>query len=1341
MMSEASSPSNDRGSASPSPTRAVRERRIKEQKDATDVLRALNSNPMSPSSHFNSPISSARSSPAISRRHSLIDLDRQLSVPRSRSSSSRSHAPESAARHSQMDQDMVRVRNESHIHALQAELHAVKVQLEAKTTLASEQAVSNRDLELRYASKHREAKELAATVESLEQQVCRDKAELNKLRQDKQGGNGSRGKRDEDLINLLHGATKELQNKRNHIIELTSDRDVLKTQLSAVEQIFLQAMAASGIHDVVTGEHGIDCMTALMDEYRLQRDEIQSLQQLLAESRAQIQGSQTQVLKLQDMLNMIEVSTMDVEAENKVLSAEMQQLRQTMKAKDNQLKQLEQYAEDVASLQKELKDARQQLAQQREAHEEALEAVRSTPPIDTALAQEIARDDAEAAMMAAQQISTLEGLLRHQQERVEELKQALARQTEDALQQESFLQNEVARYSNAAVTAAESLQQLKQAYETEIELLKMDKEDTEKLLAAKDAEVADVRQDAEHNRIELSTTITAIKSVFNEAQPAPDLVENSLLARDLLQSVDHWKEQHLLQAKAELAEMQRKLQETGAALAAADSRPAALDTTSQELQELHAEQAEQVISTAHQLEVTRRKLEASKRQLASVRAARRLSRDVEEQIPTLTEDQSPTVAEAVGDHTSESFVPIIRAASESPELESMPASPGVVGGDDTQASVEAAESEESALEDINPTLLHPHWRSSVDLSQEEDASDPDEAGDDVESAASVAESITNNCNDDDSGKAAEPVVGSTNAGAPAPAIEEASLDDLDTSAISADEERSDDMPTRKSKSACDLFDEPPERTEVIASSTPVKKARPSIGSPPAMASVAADKLRELLAIKSEHVRLKLTVAQLRDEIEDSSKEQARLQAAALSPQAMTDDVGLDSGMTSLLQHVAQLQATVLPTLVDSSHLLLYTALQVGQLLKTVTQLERARQQGVLGLRLALIAALVVVVLLQAAYWPWWVACAAMTIAVVVGGVAAGVGALALGQPRKRVTVTMGWITRSSSLQTGAQGVKANAALRQAMLQASREDTRSINVSQKGHLEAPNDEIQSVLRKHLFSRLDHVFDQEEDAVLDLRTVGRARRHALLHLSTQAENKASSAGLAWGYLLNTAGLSSDATHQASVESLESDTPSVLGLLPCCTALASCQWNVFRTRRPHDYDFLHYKQLEVSYWAVPRDHSPYAIYHKGVQAVAQAVKSSFGTSRLGVVLNTAICGLDHPGQSVRLPLALKTGSNDHLWSTLKAAAANPLMADGCLALLQALNLQADVHITCLHPQPKPALADDTFNFAFLDSEAPLCITMYALGDRVTVSMGCSAHYREMLQPFFKKMQTLLA
>ena len=187
------------------------------------------------------------------------------------------------------------------------------------------------------------------------------------------------------------------------------------------------------------------------------------------------------MLRLQDMLNMIEVSTMDVETENKALSLEMQQLKQTMKAKDNQLKQLEQYADDVASLQRELKDARQQLTQQQDAHVQALEVVQSTPPIDTALAQEIARDDAEAAMMAAQQISTLEGLLHHQQERVEELKQALSRQTEDALQQEVFLQNEVARYSNAAMTAAESLQQLKQAYETEIELLKMDQEDTEKV--------------------------------------------------------------------------------------------------------------------------------------------------------------------------------------------------------------------------------------------------------------------------------------------------------------------------------------------------------------------------------------------------------------------------------------------------------------------------------------------------------------------------------------------------------------------------------------------------------------------------------------------------------------------------------------------------------------------------------------------------------------------------------------------------------------------------------------------------------------------------------------------
>jgi hypothetical protein len=42
-----------------------------------------------------------------------------------------------------------------------------------------------------------------------------------------------------------------------------------------VEGIFLQAMAASGIHDVVNGDHGIDCMTALVEEYQLQRDEIQ----------------------------------------------------------------------------------------------------------------------------------------------------------------------------------------------------------------------------------------------------------------------------------------------------------------------------------------------------------------------------------------------------------------------------------------------------------------------------------------------------------------------------------------------------------------------------------------------------------------------------------------------------------------------------------------------------------------------------------------------------------------------------------------------------------------------------------------------------------------------------------------------------------------------------------------------------------------------------------------------------------------------------------------------------------------------------------------------------------
>jgi uncharacterized protein involved in exopolysaccharide biosynthesis len=86
-----------------------------------------------------------------------------------------------------LELDASRIRHDAQVNALQAELHAAKVQLEAQTQLANDRSTSVRDLEILYASKHREAKELADSVAGLEQQVCRDKAELNKLRQDKMG--------------------------------------------------------------------------------------------------------------------------------------------------------------------------------------------------------------------------------------------------------------------------------------------------------------------------------------------------------------------------------------------------------------------------------------------------------------------------------------------------------------------------------------------------------------------------------------------------------------------------------------------------------------------------------------------------------------------------------------------------------------------------------------------------------------------------------------------------------------------------------------------------------------------------------------------------------------------------------------------------------------------------------------------------------------------------------------------------------------------------------------------------------------------------------------------------
>ena len=69
-----------------------------------------------------------------------------------------------------------------------------------------------------------------------------------------------------------------------------------------MEGIFIQAMAASGVKDLLRGDDGIECMQQLVNEFHLQKEENQSLQELLAESRSQILGSQAQCVKLQDML-------------------------------------------------------------------------------------------------------------------------------------------------------------------------------------------------------------------------------------------------------------------------------------------------------------------------------------------------------------------------------------------------------------------------------------------------------------------------------------------------------------------------------------------------------------------------------------------------------------------------------------------------------------------------------------------------------------------------------------------------------------------------------------------------------------------------------------------------------------------------------------------------------------------------------------------------------------------------------------------------------------------------------------------------------------------------------
>eukprot|EP00730_Choanoeca_flexa_P004538 TRINITY_DN11725_c0_g2_i3.p1 TRINITY_DN11725_c0_g2~~TRINITY_DN11725_c0_g2_i3.p1 ORF type:complete len:1364 (+),score=452.54 TRINITY_DN11725_c0_g2_i3:135-4226(+) len=1360
MMSEVSSKIDERRSSSPSPTKAVRERRIQEQRTATESLRALNSHPASPGSLASSPAGSTQSSPLVSRRHSILDFDMPGTLSRVRSSSTRSSlADRQQPRRFQMEMDTMMVRHEAQVSSLKAEIHALRVQADARDNKLKDKTAALRDLEIRYASKHGEARELSETVAQLEAQVCRDKAELSKLKG--KAGAGNRGKRDEDMVNLLHGATKELQSKRDRIMTLTTERDLLKQQMAAVEDIFLQAMAASGIQDVVDGENGVDCMAALVDEYRLQREENQSLQQLLAESRAQIQGSQTQVLKLQDMLNMIEVSTMDVEAENKALTQEMGKLRQTMKAKDNQLRQLEQYAEDVASLQQELKEARAQLETERQQHQEELDSVRATPPIDDDLAQEIARDDAEAAMMAAQRISDLEDVVHHQQERIEELKRALAQQIEDAMNEQGFLRNEVERFSNAAVTAAESLQQLKEAYETEIELLKMDMEEKDKLLSAKDAEVATVRQDAEQSMIELSTTLTAIKSVFNEEDQPPELTETSHMAMDLMKTVDSWKntrDQRLHQAKQELAVVNSKLHETCLALKQLDESPIRTDETGMELEELHAEQAEQVISTAHQLEITRRKLESAKRQLAGIRVARRIAQSHQASIdmgrPTDKEG-----GEADDSDDNGILSPLIRLASEGPELQSAPSSPGHDTPSHAEAETKEAQStssprqstprislqeelaeaaakevksetadgdeeaseEGSVINDINPTLLHPHWRSSIDMTNDDNSDEDSGEPDNIDPASSEASLIAA----DDLSIAAD----------------SASQADLSTDSV---------LPTRnkpKKSTKINLFEDPPEHNDVFLSSTPLSKTKrrtePAIGVPQEMASIQAGKLRELLAIQSEHAKLKRQVSQLELELEEYAHEHNRLEESLSqnftdgsgTKASLSDNADVYSGTMALLQHVAQLQDTNLPVLDGPKHVLLFAALQFGQLLKTVGAARALAHQRLWLVKLTMVVAMLATVFTQALHWPMdLTTMAIMAASVVLCASLAGLGFMVVRRRKQRLTVSMGWLSRASSLTNESLNTQVTASLRQSLLQATQDDTRSLHVTSKGHLDALASEADEVLRKHLMQRLEHVLDEDDDATLDLRTVGPDRRHALLHLSAQTESQCDGGGQAFGFLTQTAGLAQ--SRFASAPLIPSQ-PSWRQLTPCLSALLQAQFQVLPSKRLSDAksSLRTIKAVELTYRADARLHSQYRVYMDGLRAIAQAFKRLAG-GKLGVQLSTAESGTSPP-PSVCLPLMLTNDTNEHVWSAIHAAQANPIAADLLAKLLQA-RITPDVSVVCMQPQPSLALTDDNVHFGFVDTQSAVTITLFALGDRVTLTVTYAAAFKDKLQPLIKRLKT---
>ncbi|EDQ85173.1 uncharacterized protein MONBRDRAFT_12160 [Monosiga brevicollis MX1] len=566
------------GDGSP-PRSEGRERRIHNQRAATSRLRLLKSLADANAERCASALTLSSShdwlvfmkcglhlqlapgsiSPPARRASHMDPISDTPSEGRKRSTSAISSWSTSSRRgHGGADVETV-VRQESQIQALRAETHALRMQLEAVQHDAMAARSAKDQLQAEHVATQAIVTKQLERINQLEQDSVAAQKELQHHRAARPGLFHRTKKGDDDLLAVLQERTHELQALRADNDRLVQNQHMYQEQLKAVEGIFIQAMAASGVKDLLRGDDGIECMQQLVNEFHLQKEENQSLQELLAESRSQILGSQAQCVKLQDMLN-------------RDLQAELRTLRSELRDCHGQLEQLDSYAEEVNHLQSELKAARQEITAARTSRANRLYEQTSSGTVRISRRSSMLEGSALKSSRR-DEIAELDDMIEAQNERIEEMTKELDQQADDFESERTFLLNEAQRHLNSSHALEAALTRTREQYAAETEMLRMQVEDLNTQLQERDSELESLRSASEQNMLELSTTITALQSVFDEDDEAARRVakDNKAVAH-VMESMDNWKaarNQQLRDARTELAEVNEQLNQTSDALAQA----------------------------------------------------------------------------------------------------------------------------------------------------------------------------------------------------------------------------------------------------------------------------------------------------------------------------------------------------------------------------------------------------------------------------------------------------------------------------------------------------------------------------------------------------------------------------------------------------------------------------------------------------------------------------------------------------------------------------------------------------------------------------------------------------